>query len=82
MLFYQITNSIFHRTVTKKKKKKKLICTETQKTQIAKAILKTTEREESHSLTYYTTKLQPSKQYGIGTKTEIQIKGTGKKVQK
>ena len=55
---------------------------ETQKTQIAKAILKKTELEESHSLTYYTTKLQPSKQYGTGTKTEIQINGTGYKDEK
>ena len=37
-----------------------------------------TELEESGSLTSdYTTKLQPSKQYGSGTKTEIQISGTG-----
>ena len=29
----------------------------------------------------YTTKLQSSKQYGSGTKTEIQISGTGQKAQ-
>ena len=27
---------------------------------------------------YYTTKLQSSKQYDTGTKTELQINGTGK----
>ena len=38
------------------------------------------ELEESGSLTSdYTTKLQPSKQYGTGTKTEIQISGTDRK---
>ena len=36
------------------------------------------ELEESGSLTSgYTTKLQSSKQYGPGTKIEIQINGTG-----
>ena len=47
---------------------------------IAKAILreKKTELEESDSLTSdYTTKLQSSRQYGSGTKTEIQVNGTG-----
>ena len=38
--------------------------------------------EESGSLTSdYTTKLQPSKQYGTGTKIEIPINGTGQKTQ-
>ena len=41
------------------------------------------EMEESDSLTSgHTTKLQLSKQYGAGTKTEIQINGTGQKAQK
>ena len=41
-----------------------------------------TELEELGSLTSdYTTKLQSSKQYGTGTKTEIQINGTGQKAQ-
>ena len=41
-----------------------------------------TELEESGSLTSdYTTKLQPSKQYGTGTKIEIPINGTGYKTQ-
>ena len=48
-----------------------------KKTQIAKAILRRTELEESTCLTSdYTTKLQSSRQYGTGTKTEIQINGT------
>ena len=41
------------------------------------------EREESVFLTSdYTTKLQSSRQYGTGSKTEIQTKGTGQKAQK
>ena len=63
----QTTNGIFHRTRTKKNLK---ICMETQKTRIAKAILRKKEdQEESGSLASdYTTKLQSSKQYGTGTK--------------
>ena len=46
--------------------------------QIAKAVLrKNMELEESSFLTSgYTTKLQSSRQYGTGTKTEIQTNGT------
>ena len=64
---YQVANGIFHRTRTKKNLK---ICMETQKTRIAKAILRKKEdQEESGSLASdYTTKLQSSKQYGTGTK--------------
>ena len=41
------------------------------------------ELKESGSWTSgYTTKVQSSKQYGTGTKTEILIKGTGYKAQK
>ena len=41
------------------------------------------ELEESTCLTSdYTTKLQSSRQYGTGTKTEIQISGTKEKAQK
>ena len=41
------------------------------------------ELEESTFLTSdYTTKLQLSRQYGTGTKTEIQTNGTGQKAQK
>ena len=54
-------------------KKNLKICMETQKTRIAKAILRKKEdQEESGSLASdYTTKLQSSKQYGTITKTEI-----------
>ena len=41
------------------------------------------ELQESTFLTSdYTTKLQSSRQYGTGTKTEIQINGTRQKAQK
>ena len=41
------------------------------------------ELEESTCLTSdYTTKLQSSRQYGTGTKTEIQINGTKQKAQR
>jgi len=41
------------------------------------------ELEESTFLTSdYTTKLQSSRQYGTGTKTEIKINGTRQKAQK
>ena len=43
-----------------------------KKPQIAKAILRRTELKESNCLTSdYTAKLQSSRQYGTGTKTEI-----------
>ena len=52
--------------------------------QVAKAILKIKLKlEESGPLiSDYTTKLQSSKQYGTGTKTEIKINGTQQKVQR
>ena len=64
---YQITNGIFHRTENPK------TYMETQKTLNSKAIQRKKNRgEESGSLTSdCTTKLQSSKQYGIGTKIEI-----------
>ena len=41
------------------------------------------ELEESGSLTSdYTTKLQSSRQFGTGIKTEIKINGTGQKAQR
>ena len=56
------------------------------RTQIARALLrgkKKMQQEELGSLTSdYTTKQQSSKQYGTGTKTEIQINGIGQKTQK
>ena len=53
---------------------------ETQKTPNSQSNLEEnkTELEESDSLiSEYTTKLQQSRQYGTGTKTEIQINGSG-----
>ena len=70
---FQITNGIFsffYRTRTKNLK----ICMETQKTPNRQCSLegRKTDPEESDSLTSdYTTKLQSSRQYGTGTKTEI-----------
>ena len=66
---YQITSGIFYRTRTNHLK----ICMETQKTSNSQSSLerKKTELEESDSLTSgYTTKLQQSRQYATGTKTE------------
>ena len=66
---YQITNSIFHRTRTKKF----TIHMETQRSQIAKAVLRKKNGDGGINLltSDYTTKLQSSRQYGTGTKTEI-----------
>ena len=47
------------------------ICLKHRRPQIAKTILRRTEPKKSHSLTSdYTRKLQSSKQYGTGTKTD------------
>ena len=68
---YQIINDIFHRTRTKNF----TIHMETQKTPNSQSSLEKEEwkwRKESTFLTAdYTTKLQSSRQYGTGTKTEI-----------
>ena len=66
---YQITNGIFHRT----RKKNFAIHMETQKTLNSQSSL---EKEEwswrnQPPGSGYTTKLQSSRQYGTGTKTEI-----------
>ena len=61
------------------------ICLETQKTLSSQSNTewRKTELEESGSLTSgYTTKIQSSKQYGTGTKVDIQINGTGWKTPK
>ena len=66
---YQITNGIFYGTRTNHLKS----CMETQKAPNSQSSLqgKKTLLEESDSLTSdYTTKLQQSRQYGIGTKTD------------
>ena len=67
---YQITGGIFHRTRTKKF----TIHMETQKTLNSQSQPweRRMEMEESTFLTSdYTTKLQSSRQYGTGTKTEL-----------
>ena len=72
---YQATSSIFHRTKTNNFK----ICMKIQKTSNSQSNLekRRMEQEESTYLTSdFTTKLQSSRQYGTGTKTEIQINGT------
>ena len=65
---YQTTNGIFHRTRTKNF----TICMETQRTPNSQSNLeKEMELEESGSVTSgHTSKLQSSKQYGTGKKTE------------
>ena len=78
---YQSTNGIFHRARTNNF----TICMEIQKkkkkTQIAKAILrKKNGTDESTCLTSGSpTKPQSLRQYGTGTKTEIQINETKQK---
>ena len=65
---YQATSGIFHRTRTNNF----TICMEIQKTSNSQSNLEKEEMEESTCLTSgSTTKLQSSRQYGTGTKTEI-----------
>ena len=66
---YQITNGTFHRTRTKNF----TIHMETQKTPIAKVVLRKKNGAEKSTLltSDFTSKLQSSRQYGTGTKTEI-----------
>ena len=77
---YQITNGIFHRT----RIENLTVCMETQKTPNRQSNLeKEKQLEESGSLTSdYTTKLQKSRQYGTGTKTEIGTNVTRQRVQR
>ena len=80
---YQATNVIFHRARTNNF----TICMEIQKTSNSQSNLEKEERrvelEESTYLTSgSTTKPQISRQYGTGTKTEIQINGTKQKAQR
>ena len=72
---YQVANGIFHRTRTKNF----TIHMETQKTPDSQSSL---EKEERSWTSGYTTRLQSSRQYGTGTKTEIQTNGTRQKAQK
>ena len=65
---YQITNGIFHRTRTKISQ----FIWKYKRPWIIKAVLRKTGAGGINLLTSdYTTKLQPSRQYGTGTKTEI-----------
>ena len=79
---YQITNGISHRIKTKNF----TTHMRTQKILNSQSSLEKEEwkeLEESSFLTSdYTTKLQASRQYGTGTKTETQTNGTRQKIQK
>ena len=77
---YLIINGIFHRTRTKNFK----ISVETQKTLSSQSSQeRRMEMEESNFLTsYYSTKLQSSRQFDTVTKTEIQTNRTRQKAQK
>ena len=77
---YQIANGIFHRTRTKIF----IIYMEIQKIPNSQSSL---EKEKWNWTPFfltsdYTTKLQSSRQYGTGTKTEIQTNGTRYKAEK
>ena len=71
---YQITNGIFHPT----RRKSFTIHMETQKTPNSQSSLEKEEWSWRNNLltSDYTTKLQSSRQYGTGTKTEILTNGT------
>ena len=76
---YQATNSIFHRARTNNF----TIYMEIQKKPSNSQSNLEKELEESTCLTSgSTTKPQSSRQYGTGTKTEIQINGTKQKAQR
>ena len=78
---YQATNCIFHRT---RKNNFTIFLYNTKPLEQPKKDLeRRMELEESTFLTSgYTTKTQSSRQYGTGTKTEIQINGTKQKAQR
>ena len=76
---YQATDGIFQRTRTNNF----TICMEIHKTSNSQSNLEKEELEESTCLTSgSTTKPQSLRQYGTGTKTEIQINGTKQKAQR
>ena len=75
---YQMNNGIFHRTRTKNL----MIHMETQKAKKCHSNLEKEEcsqRNQPPLTSDYTTKLQSSRQYGSGTKIEIQTNGTRQK---
>ena len=73
MYSYKNTNGIFHRTRTNNFK----IHMKVQRTPNRQSNIEKEELEKSCSLTSdYTLKLQQSKQYGTGTKTDMVLKGT------
>ena len=77
----KISNDIFHRARTKKFHNA-YVNTKDPK-QPKQSFERRMELEESTFLTSdYTTKLQSSRQYGTGTKAEIQTNGTRQKVQR
>ena len=77
---YQTTNGILHRIRTKNL----AIRMETQKTPNSQSNLEKEKRSWRNQASGLQTliKLQSSRQYGPGTKTEIQINGTGQKAQR
>ena len=77
---YQITYDICHRT----RAKNFTMCIETQKILNSQSNLEEEKQlEESTCLASdYPTKLQESRQYGTGTKIEIQLNGTRQKAQR
>ena len=77
---YQATSDIFHRARTNNF----TICMEIQKISNSQSNLEKEEWEQGESTCLFsgsTTKPQLSRQYGTGTKTEIQINGTKQKAQ-
>ena len=75
---YQATNDIFQRTRTNNF----TICMEIQKTSNSQSNLEKEEWNWRNQPSSYTTKIQSSRHYGTGTKTEIQINGTKQKAQR
>ena len=76
---YQATNSVFHRTGTNNFTMYMAKKNSNSQSNLEKKM----ELEESTCLTSgYTTKPQSSRQYGTGTKIEIQINGTEQKAQR
>ena len=72
---YQTINGIFHRTINRAKKGHNLYGNTKDSKQPKQFWERKTELEKSGSLTSdYIPKVQSSKQYGIGTKTNISMK--------